>query len=112
MNAYSRLLALTAAAGAVLMPSDATRAQLLITGNDEKVTFDENTGMGITHPAGKETVSIMDTADPAKPRIVVNLPLMNTITGGRHRYIDLGYLAVLCRVAIKAVEYAVSSPPS
>ena len=31
MNAYSRLLALTAAAGALLMPSDATRAQLLIT---------------------------------------------------------------------------------
>ena len=44
MNTYSRLLALTAAAGALLMPSDATRAQLLITGNDKKVTFDENTG--------------------------------------------------------------------
>jgi hypothetical protein len=33
MNAYSRLLALAAAAGALLMPGNATRAQLLITGN-------------------------------------------------------------------------------
>jgi hypothetical protein len=81
MNAYSRLLALAAAAGALLMPGDATRAQLLNTGNDEKVTFDENAGKTITHPAGKDTVSIIDIADPAKPKIVVNLPLMNTITG-------------------------------
>jgi hypothetical protein len=53
----------------------------LITGNDEKVSFDENTGKTITHPAGKDTVSIIDIADPAKPKIIVNLPLMNTITG-------------------------------
>ena len=26
-------------------------------------------------------MSIIDIADPAKPRIVANLPLMNTITG-------------------------------
>src|ERR1700737_1689809 len=58
-----------------------SRAQLLITGNDEKVSFDENTGKTITHPAGKDTVSIIDIADPAKPKIIVNLPLMNTITG-------------------------------
>src|SRR5438045_2194303 len=81
MSTYSRLLALVAATGALLMPGYATRAQLLITGNDEKVTFDENTGKTITHPAGKDTVSIIDIADPAKPEIVVNLPLMNTITG-------------------------------
>jgi len=47
----------------------------------EKVSFDENTGKTITHPAGKDTVSIIDIADPAKPSIIVNLPLMNTITG-------------------------------
>jgi hypothetical protein len=72
MNAYSRLLALAAAVGALLMPSDATRAQLLITGNDEKVSFDENSDKTITHPPGKDTVSIIDIADPAKPKIVVN----------------------------------------
>jgi len=81
MKAFLRLLALGAAASGLLMPADATRAQLLITGNDEKVSFDENTGKTITHPAGKDTVSIIDIADRAKPKIVVNLPLMNTITG-------------------------------
>ena len=73
-------LALTAAVS-VLLASGAARAQLLITGNDEKVSFDENTGKTITHPAGKDTVSIIDIADPLKPKIVANLPLMNTITG-------------------------------
>src|SRR5271154_1585475 len=81
MKAFLQLLALGAAASGLLMPADATRAQLLITGNDEKVSFDGNTGKTITHPAGKDTVSIIDIADPVKPKIVVNLPLMNTITG-------------------------------
>ena len=43
MSTYSRLLALVAASGALLMPGEAIRAQLLITGNDEKVSFDEKT---------------------------------------------------------------------
>ena len=80
MKALSRLLALTIAAGTLIAQSDGTRAQLLITGNDEKVSFDE-TGKTIRHAAGKDTVSIIDIRDPAKPRIVANLPLMNTITG-------------------------------
>ena len=37
MKALLRLLALGAAAGALLTPAHAPRAQLLITGNDEKV---------------------------------------------------------------------------
>jgi DNA-binding beta-propeller fold protein YncE len=78
MRATVPLLALTVGMGALLLPAG---AQLLITGNDEKVSFDENTGKTVTHPAGKDTVSIIDIADPAKPKIVVNLPLMNTITG-------------------------------
>src|SRR5215472_4982124 len=80
MKPFLPPLALTAAVG-VLLASGAARAQLLITGNDEKVSFDENTGKTITHPAGKDTVSIIDIADPLKPKIVANLPLMNTITG-------------------------------
>jgi DNA-binding beta-propeller fold protein YncE len=76
-----RLLALGAGAGALLLPAGGARAQLLITGNDEKVSFDETAGKTITHPAGKDTVSIIDIADPVKPRIVANLPLMNSITG-------------------------------
>src|SRR5260370_27463712 len=81
MKAFLRLLALGAAASALLMPADAARARLLITGNDEKVSFDENAGKTITHPAGKDAVSIIDIANPTKPKIVLNLPLMNTITG-------------------------------
>jgi DNA-binding beta-propeller fold protein YncE len=80
MKAFLRLLALSAAAGTLLAPAGGTRAQLLITGNDEKVSFDE-TGKTVRHAAGKDTVSIIDIRDPTKPRIVANLPLMNTITG-------------------------------
>jgi hypothetical protein len=54
---------MAAGAGTPFMPADAARGQLLITGNDEKVTFDENTGKTITYPAGKDTVSIIDIAD-------------------------------------------------
>jgi len=79
MRAIIRLLAL--GAGALLLPTGGVRAQLLITGNDEKVSFDADTGRTITHPVGKDTVSIIDIVDPAKPKIVANLPLMNTITG-------------------------------
>jgi hypothetical protein len=45
------------------MPGGLVRAQLPITGNDEKVSFDE-TGKAITHPPGKDTVSIIDIHDP------------------------------------------------
>src|SRR6516225_4292243 len=75
-----KLLALGAAAGALLMPAGAARAQMLITGNDEKVWFDE-TGKTVNQPPGKDTVSIIDIHDPVKPKIVANLPLMNTIIG-------------------------------
>src|SRR6516225_6675430 len=75
-----KFLALGSAAGALLVPAGAARAQMLITGNDEKVWFDE-TGKTVNQPPGKDTVSIIDIHDPAKPRIIANLPLMNTIIG-------------------------------
>ena len=81
MKSLLRLLTLSVAGCVALALANESRAQLLVTGNDEKVSFDENTGKTITHPAGKDTVSIIDIADPAKPKIIINLPLMNTITG-------------------------------
>ena len=81
MRTTLRLLALAAGMGTLLSAIGSAHAQLLITGNDEKVSFDADTGKTITHPAGKDTVSVIDIADPAKPKILVNLPLMNTITG-------------------------------
>src|SRR5580692_10605538 len=81
MKSLFQLLTLSVVGCAAFALPSESRAQLLITGNDEEVSFDENTGKTITHPAGKDTVSIIDIADPAKPKIIVNLPLMNTITG-------------------------------
>jgi hypothetical protein len=75
-----KFLALVAAAGALFVSAGPARAQMLITGNDEKVWFDE-TGKTVNQAPGKDTVSIIDIREPTKPRIVANLPLMNTIIG-------------------------------
>src|SRR5689334_18771139 len=81
MNAALRFSLLMAGVGAVLLLAGGLRAQLLITGNDEKVSFDDNSGKTITHPVGKDSVSIIDISDRVHPKIIANLPLMNTITG-------------------------------
>ena len=80
MKTLLKFLAVGTAAGALLVPAGIARAQLLITGNDEKVWFDD-TGKTVNQPPGKDTVSVIDIHDPAKPRILANLPLMNTIIG-------------------------------
>ena len=80
MKTFLRFLTLSAIVSTLLVPAGGARGQLLITGNDEKVSFDE-TGKTVTHPPGKDTVSIIDIREPTKPRIVANLPLMNSITG-------------------------------
>jgi hypothetical protein len=59
-----RLLALSAAVGRLLAPANGARAQLLITGNDERVSFDE-IGKTATRP-GKDTVSIIDFREPSR----------------------------------------------
>src|SRR5207244_3736805 len=73
MKAFFQLLAFSAAAATLLVPAGPTRAQLLITGNDEKVSFDEN-GKTVRHAAGKDTVMNTITGPP------VNL----AITPDRH----------------------------
>ena len=80
MRALFRSLPLCAVTGGLLLAAGAAPAQLLITGNDEKVWFDE-TGKTVNQPPGKDTVSIIDIRDPIKPRILASLPLMNTIIG-------------------------------
>ena len=78
MQSWLKAAALALALGAV--SGTGANAQLLISGNDEKQTWDE-AGKPIFLPAGKDTVSIIDIKDPAKPRIVANLPLKNSVTG-------------------------------
>jgi len=63
----------------VLIPLVAD-AQLMIIGNDDKLAFDK-TGKQIRRPPGKDSVSIVDISSPEAPKIVANLPLMNTIIG-------------------------------
>jgi DNA-binding beta-propeller fold protein YncE len=78
MTAVMRL-ALVAAA--TLIPLGASSAaQLIISGNDEKQTWDAN-GKQINNPPGHDTVSIIDIANRTKPRIIASLPLMNTVVG-------------------------------
>ncbi len=58
----------------------AASAQLMIIGNDEKVTFDDAGGFIFSAP-GKDTVSIVDISNREAPKIIANLPLMNSIFG-------------------------------
>jgi hypothetical protein len=80
MKPFLRLLALSVATGTLLAPAGNARAQLLITGNDEKVSFDES-GKIVTHPPGKDAVLIIDIEDPTKRGSSPICPLMNSITG-------------------------------
>src|SRR5947208_9118033 len=60
--------------------SGSATAQLMIVGNDEKITRDD-AGKAIQHEPGKDSVSILDISKPATPRIVTTFPLINTIIG-------------------------------
>jgi DNA-binding beta-propeller fold protein YncE len=55
-------------------------SELMIVGNDEKVTFDDKGTLTFSAP-GKDTVSVIDITNREAPRIVANLPLMNSIFG-------------------------------
>jgi DNA-binding beta-propeller fold protein YncE len=61
------------------MPSLAL-AQLLIVGNEAKITGGGRTG-AVTAAGGQDTVSILDIRTPEAPRIIANIPLPNTVIG-------------------------------
>jgi DNA-binding beta-propeller fold protein YncE len=58
----------------------ASAAPLLIVGNDEKLLFDDQ-GKPIVSPEGKDTVVILDVADPESPKTIATLPLKNSVIG-------------------------------
>src|SRR5260221_5008344 len=60
--------------------SSVQAAAFLIVGNDEKLLWDDQ-GKPIVSPAGKDSVVILDVANPESPKIVVNLPLKNSVVG-------------------------------
>jgi DNA-binding beta-propeller fold protein YncE len=55
-------------------------APFMIVGNDEKLLWDDQ-GKPVLSPAGKDSVLIVDLADPLNPKIIANLPLKNSIVG-------------------------------
>ena len=52
----------------------------MIVGNDEKVWWDDD-GKTLLSAPGKDTVLIVDLANPESPKIVATLPLENSIVG-------------------------------
>ena len=58
----------------------AASAQVMIIGNDDKVTWDDAGTRSLLGP-GRDTISIVDISTPETPRIVTNLPLTNSIFG-------------------------------
>ncbi|MBI2749596.1 MAG: YncE family protein [Burkholderiales bacterium] len=72
------IAALTACAG--MSPSPGKR-ELMIVGNDQKIGVNDAGGFVFSAP-GRDTVSIVDIGtDPLAPKIIANLPLMNSIFG-------------------------------
>ena len=85
MNMSLRVLvaavSLAVLAGCAGMGQSGGKRELMIVGNDEKVTWDAE-GKGVNLPPGKDTVSVIDIGtDPLAPKIIANLPLMNSIFG-------------------------------
>ena len=73
--ALSSLLAVLLGAAA-----PAARADLMIIGIDEKVTFDAEGNRAFT-PPGKDAIVVVDITNREAPRIVATFPLMNSIFG-------------------------------
>ena len=74
-------LAVLALAGCASMAAPAaTGPQYMIVGIDEKVAWDD-AGKVVVQPPGKDLVSVVDISNREAPRIVVSLPLMNSVVG-------------------------------
>ncbi len=58
----------------------AQAAPFMIVGNDEKQAFADS-GKAILSPPGKDSVLIVDLANPLSPKIVAKLPLKNSVVG-------------------------------
>jgi DNA-binding beta-propeller fold protein YncE len=58
----------------------ANAAPFMIVGNDEKLLWDDSF-KPILSPPGKDSVLIIDLADPLNPKIIANLALKNSVVG-------------------------------
>jgi DNA-binding beta-propeller fold protein YncE len=81
MRVMVAAVCLAVLAGCAGMEQSGGKRELMIVGNDEKVSWDE-AGKQMFLPPGKDTVSVIDIGtDPLAPKIIANLPLMNSIFG-------------------------------
>ena len=77
----STLLCISVLAGCATTPAPAGKRELMIVGNDEKQSWDD-AGKAVIGEPGHDSVSIIDIGtDPLAPKILVSLPLDNTIVG-------------------------------
>ena len=75
-----RLAGFAPAAVVVALASGSAAAQIMIVGNDAKVSWDA-AGKLSRHEAGHDTLSIVDMSKPAALRIIATIPLDNSIVG-------------------------------
>ena len=75
------LAAALAAACAAPGPVSPGKPEYIVVGIDEKTVFADDASVK-SLPPGKDRVEVMDIGtDPAHPRVVASLPLMNTVVG-------------------------------
>ena len=83
MNAFGKIVvsaSLVALAGCAAMSASTGKPELMIVGGDAKVSIDN--GNFVLGAPGNDVVSIIDIGtDPLAPKIIANLPLMNSIFG-------------------------------
>ncbi len=81
MRVLVMAIILTVLAGCAGIEPSGGKRELMVVGNDEKVTFTDTGAVAVSAP-GKDTVSIIDIGtDPLAPKILFNLPLMNSVFG-------------------------------
>ena len=79
LSAVAVAAALAACAATAPMPSG--KPEFMLVGVDTKVVFADDGSLQFLAP-GKDSIVIVDIGtDPAKPRIVTSLPLMNSVVG-------------------------------
>jgi DNA-binding beta-propeller fold protein YncE len=80
MRCRTGIVAFSVAIGLALSLGTVLAAPFMIVGNDEKVLWDDQ-GKPVVSAAGKDSVLILDLADPLNPKIVANLSLENSVVG-------------------------------
>lgn len=81
MRVLVAAVSLALLAGCAGMQQSGGKRELMVVGNDEKVGFSDAGAFVFSGP-GRDSVSIIDIGtDPLAPKILVNLPLMNSIFG-------------------------------